>query len=191
MCMMETASGLMVNPLALEIHDIDLNDIADGLSNICRWGGQIRGRWFSVAQHCCLATKIAERDGYEHLAHVLLHDAAEAYLGDIPQPIKMELPKFREIEDRALETISRRFSLPELDLLTEGYDRYDLAARGLEAIVVGKGSGRNWLRECLRETDDLASDFHADPDARMYLTPWSPTIARENFMDWCIALGLS
>ena len=69
--------------------DFDIIDIAIGLSNICRWGGQMENHW-SVAQHslalCYILSLIYPGDKPLCRA-ALLHDAAEAYIGDITRPV--------------------------------------------------------------------------------------------------------
>ena len=66
---------------------IDIKDIAAALSKICRFGGQIN-QFYSVAQHCVLVAAMAPAIIKKE---ALMHDAAEAYLLDIPKPLKHQL----------------------------------------------------------------------------------------------------
>src|SRR5689334_25068051 len=65
-----------------------IEDIAHGLANICRYSGQCR-RFYSVAEHALLVAETAA--GFE--LEALMHDAAEAFLGDITRPLKQMLPE--------------------------------------------------------------------------------------------------
>jgi hypothetical protein len=84
-----------------------LEDIAHGLANICRYAGQCK-HFYSVAEHSILVSEIAE--GFEYEA--LLHDAAEAFLGDITRPLKQMLPDFKSIEAEVERAILERFGVP-------------------------------------------------------------------------------
>jgi hypothetical protein len=89
--------------------DIDINDIATALSKKCRWGGHCSG-FFSVAEHSVLCSYLVPR-GMELSA--LLHDASEAYLPDLPSPIK-DMPEFAifsEAEDLIHEAVALKFNL--------------------------------------------------------------------------------
>lgn len=85
---METASGRKVWPLDIRPGDVTPEDVAHALSMTCRYGGHTR-RFYSVAEHCCHLSDYAVDRGQMGLAFdLLIHDAAEAYLGDIPRPLK-------------------------------------------------------------------------------------------------------
>jgi len=82
----------LLNPAANG--DPIIEDIAHALANICRWTGHT-SRFYSVAEHCIRAAAIAPP---ECKLHVLMHDAAEAYLGDVATPLKNLLPEYKTIE---------------------------------------------------------------------------------------------
>lgn len=90
----------------------ELIDIAKGLSNICRFGGQI-GEFYSVAQHCVSCHDVAERDGCspEQCLAVLMHDAAEAFVGDMVKPLKELITGFVRVEDRIQDCIAAKFGI--------------------------------------------------------------------------------
>lgn len=104
-----TWTGRMVRPLVLKHEDIDLEDIAHSLANKCRFNGHCK--FLSVAQHSVL---VAKKLPSELQLWGLLHDASEAYLDDIPKPLK-ELPEFvfyKVAEAAAMKVICERFDLP-------------------------------------------------------------------------------
>lgn len=80
--------------------DFNIDDIARGLSHICRWGGQV-SRFYSVAQHCLMTARVLEMAGKRELMHAgLVHDAPEAYIDDMQRPLTIHFPEYQEIEDR-------------------------------------------------------------------------------------------
>lgn len=106
---MVLGDGKRFNFLDPRPEDIDIHDIVRGLSKLCRYCGQCRG-FYSVAQHSVLVARcVPARLKLE----ALLHDSAEAYLGDIIQPVKRFLPEFRNMEQHVWRAIAARFSLPE------------------------------------------------------------------------------
>lgn len=93
---MQTFTGRRFYPLAAQPEDVDIVDIAHHLSMVCRYGGATKFH-YSVAQHSILMAQVAPQ---EHKLRALLHDAPEAYVGDMIRPIKKdrELSPFRDIE---------------------------------------------------------------------------------------------
>jgi uncharacterized protein len=115
----QTVSGRRVNPFEADPADIDPEDIARALSNLCRFGGHSRA-FYSVAQHSVIVSDQLAQTGADpgEVMAALLHDAAEAYLGDLPHPIKhrSELGRrFKAAEKHLEAVIARRFDLPESD----------------------------------------------------------------------------
>lgn len=98
--------------------DIEVEDIAQGLSRVARWNGQTKGDWaYSVAQHSLLVERIVAeiRPGYRPrwLLAALLHDAAEYVLGDLITPVKGAVgPGYKALETRLGEAVHIRFGLP-------------------------------------------------------------------------------
>jgi hypothetical protein len=100
-----TFSGKYINPLDPDPELIDIEDIAHALSNQCRFGGHTVD-FFSVAQHCIF---MCERITPGHELAALLHDASEAYLLDIPKPIKVNLNGYEEAEQRIMKIIASKY----------------------------------------------------------------------------------
>ncbi|MBN1945286.1 MAG: hypothetical protein JW797_06385 [Bradymonadales bacterium] len=107
MAWIQTYTGKQFYPLDPRPSDIDLVDIAHSLSLQCRFSGHCL-QFYSVAEHSVRVSAILPAN----LAlWGLLHDAAEAYLTDLPRPVKGRFPEFRVIEDRLLEVIARHYDL--------------------------------------------------------------------------------
>lgn len=105
---------------------IDINDIAHALSFLCRGGGHCNV-FFSVARHCVYCAQEARARGFSDAVVLacLLHDGSEAYMVDLPTPIKDGLfPEYRTYENRLLDCIyekfiGRRLAEAELKLVDE------------------------------------------------------------------------
>lgn len=93
-----TASGTYFDYRNPKIEQIEIFDIIKALSNICRFGGQID--FYSVAEHSIHCAILAEKKGYEKevVYAALMHDAQEAYIGDMPKPLKRMLPAYQMLE---------------------------------------------------------------------------------------------
>ncbi|MFZ3182831.1 MAG: phosphohydrolase [Pseudomonas sp.] len=125
-----THSGKRIELLAPTAAMIDPMDIAHSLAHQARFNGHTRG-FYSVAQHCCI---VADLVPAEHQLAALLHDATEAYVGDLVRPLKQLLPDFVDIEQRIWLAICDQFNLePELppcvhdaDLIALATERRDL-----------------------------------------------------------------
>jgi hypothetical protein len=102
---MQTLTGRKVYPLHLTEEMISIEDIAGSLSKMCRYAGHCE-KFYSVAEHCVL---VAKRAPSWCKLTALMHDASEAYLVDVPRPLKPFLPGYYEIEDKILATIGRKF----------------------------------------------------------------------------------
>ena len=87
----DTAAGFRVDLDAPSADQIALEDIAGGLSRVCRFGAQSL-RFHSVAQHAILVSELLIDNGHPELALAgLHHDSHEAYACDIPSPLKRKL----------------------------------------------------------------------------------------------------
>lgn len=103
-----TYTGRRFDLLAPRAEDVDMRDIAHALANLCRFNGHCR-RHYSVAQHSVLVSHLVPE---EYALFGLLHDAGEAYVGDVLSPLKAVIPEFGVIEARVMAAIAERFALP-------------------------------------------------------------------------------
>lgn len=106
---MQTYTGKAFYALDARVEDIDIADIAHSLSLQCRYNGHV-DRFYSVAEHCALLSQLFPDDPGMAL-WALLHDAAEAYIGDMVRPLKKHMPMFMEIDDHITSLVAQRFEL--------------------------------------------------------------------------------
>lgn len=102
-----TASGRQLHVLSPKAEEIGIGDIALALGRVCRFSGQTRG-FYSVAEHCVEASLLVPP---AHALWALLHDASEAYICDIPRPIKRFLPGYYDAERRLQRVVYSAFGL--------------------------------------------------------------------------------
>jgi hypothetical protein len=133
---LQTYTGRAWWPMDPSPEDVCIEDIAHGLAYQCRYNGHCR-EFYSVAEHSTrVAAQLYKLGPAEALAG-LLHDAAEAYLGDIVRPVKRQLPRFYELERLNLIAIFEGLGVPitpeafcdevaEADLVLLATERRDL-----------------------------------------------------------------
>lgn len=101
-----TSTGIYINVFEPTEEMICIDDIAHGLTYQCRFGGHLPV-FYSVAQHSLNCSYLIDNPKLKLAA--LLHDASEAYLLDIPRPIKQRLSNYKEIEDGLMKLIAKKF----------------------------------------------------------------------------------
>jgi 5'-deoxynucleotidase YfbR-like HD superfamily hydrolase len=167
----------LLNPSPL---DIEIEDIAQGLSRVARWNGQTAGDWaFTVAQHSlvvdALAGQLKPLWPAEWRLATLLHDGAEYVLGDLITPFKSQIGRaYKDLEHRLLGAIHLRFGLPATlpDPVNEAIKRADKIAAYFEATRLA-GFGETEARRFFGLPGRIAP-----PD----LTPLAPAEAMARFL---------
>lgn len=154
---MQTYTGKKFCLAAPDPADVEIIDIAVALARTARFNGHTKS-FYSVAQHSVLASRYADSVGQPLVA--LLHDAAEAYIGDIVRPLKLGLgDALEEIEYAVLAAIWQRFGLlPGIPGEVKGIDNRLLATEQ-----------RDLMPDQL-EWGDLATRFPPYPET---IEPWS------------------
>ena len=99
-----TYTGKYVDVFAPTADMICIEDIAHALSNTPRFGGHLK-YFYSVAQHSLSCAKCMD----DYKLEALLHDASEAYLTDMPSPIKKRMSQYKEVEDGLMKVIAEKF----------------------------------------------------------------------------------
>ena len=172
-------SGRRLDLLDPSAVDIEIEDIAHGLSHISRWNGQTSGDWgYSVAQHSLLVVKIfsdldPKIDSKWRLA-ALLHDAAEYVIGDMISPFKAAIgDSYKEIEKKLEIAIHIRFNLPAYlpDDIKVKIKKADIASARLEAVAIAGF--------CQGEADKI---WKKPPVGKYLITPKQPNIAKKEFL---------
>jgi hypothetical protein len=160
---MQTFTGRQFWPLDPRVEEIDIRDIAHALSLLCRFGGHVE-RFYSVAEHSIhVATALPK----ELQLWGLLHDATEAYLVDVPRPIKPFLKGYAEAEARLMRVIGLRYQLPA-EMPKEVKD----------------ADNRILINECnaLMSAPPAPWDFEPEPlDITIHC--WEPRLAESVFLD--------
>lgn len=105
---LQTFTGVQFWPCDPLPGEIFIEDIAHSLARQCRFGGHCNP-FYSVAEHSVRASYLVDKD---YALWALLHDASEAYLIDIPRPVKSHLHGYRAIEDGLMAAVCERFGLP-------------------------------------------------------------------------------
>jgi uncharacterized protein len=106
---MQLVSGKSYWPADPRAEEVDIDDIAHALGMICRFGGQSR-RFYSVAEH---SVNVSHCVPPEHALQALLHDAPEAYIGDVIRPVKSMLgAAYTDMESLNWCAIADRFGVP-------------------------------------------------------------------------------
>lgn len=156
----------LMNPQPKDVH---IEDIAHSLSLICRFGGHTKC-FYSVAQHSVLVAQMIDPE-YKLIG--LLHDASEAYIGDIVSPLKALLNQYIDVEDRFNLAIGQRFGMSDALLnMPPEVKHADMRALRTEVRDVVGGELRPW--ECWGDGDIEPYDD--------VITPLSSDDARELFL---------
>jgi len=163
-------SGRYFNLLNPRAEDVHIFDIAAALSKLCRFTGHVR-EFYSVAQHSYLASYLVPPD---YALQALLHDAAEAYIGDVARPLKHLLPDYREIEQRVEAVVFERFHLPAV--LHESVKHADLVMLATEQ------------RDLMPDHDDEWAILRGITPLDGPLAPRIPDVAERIFMQRFIHL---
>lgn len=104
----QTHSGKKFYPLEPRAKDVCIEDIAHALALKCRFNGQCK-TFYSIAQHSVFVSQFCKSNRTKKAA--LLHDAAEAYLADIPSPVKKRLRYWKSVEENVTKAIFKKFRI--------------------------------------------------------------------------------
>jgi hypothetical protein len=107
-----THTGRMLDLADPESADVHVEDVAHHLARVCRFGGAVDG-FYSVASHTLYVSKCLEARGNSPyvVAAGLLHDSAEAYLGDVVSGLKRMMPDYKKLEARWEDRLQAHFDI--------------------------------------------------------------------------------
>lgn len=183
-----TFTGVAFYPMDPEPEEVRLEDIAHALALLCRFGGHCR-EFYSVAEHSVRGIRALRSAGHGAILQraFLLHDASEAYLVDVPRPIKQYLPGYSDIEDEIHRTILLRFPLNARGYkpTEKGWQVIkDMDNRMLATEKRDLMPNRTWNDEPVRGWAPLP-----DPLPEV-IEPWTWRRAEREFLDEAHRLGI-
>jgi hypothetical protein len=184
---MQTVGGRAFYPLDPCSEDVDVEDIAHALSFVCRFGGHCT-QFYSVAEHCVRVSRAIEDDGgsAEDAFAGLMHDAAEAYVGDMVWPLKQapESAGYKLVEKLVEAAIAERFGLPRvMPPIVKRFDLVLLSTEKHDLMNEGRGREDGSKREARASTKKLGA-WHSDSFAPLpgRIKPLAPEMARSAFL---------
>lgn len=161
---------------------ICIQDIAQALSMSCRFSGHV-SKFYSVAEHCCIIADLVERyhdnkngilrdaviptkNKHAEAKAALLHDASEAYICDIPRPIKPHLDNYFDMELKIEKVIQEKYNITAKTDLINYYDHH----------ICGEEA-----RQLFLHVPDWVEDF--DRIDGIKINAWTPDQAKKEFLD--------
>lgn len=165
----QLASGRYFDYTNFGSKDIDIRDIAHALSKLCRYTGHCK-TFYSVAQHSVHVSNIVPP---KFALEGLLHDASEAYCGDVNRPLKLLLPEYRAIEAAVDRAVRTRYGLPEVE---------SPEVKEADNILLVTES-RDLMPKCPDDVPDEWAWAHYIPRLDTTIVPLSPTLSRLLFLD--------
>jgi uncharacterized protein len=177
-----TFTGRVARPLEPNRTNYCIEDIAHSLSLQCRWNGHSKS-FYSVAQHSVYASDFVRIKGEskptvdrDYRFAALMHDASEAYLCDVPRPIKGHLGNYKELEAKTELAIQNRFGIIVNPHVLDAVKLVDneLLVRERNALIV-KAPNMIWGFETF--DDSYIQTMLEDIEC------WSPEKAEIEFLD--------
>lgn len=147
------------------VEEVCIEDIAQALSMNCRYSGHVK-KFYSVAEHSVYISElILDKTGdYNKALAGLLHDASEAYLTDVPRPIKPFLSGYHQIETRAEKCIQEKFGVGEMCEYGKHLDHHICGAEA---------------KQLFKSVPEWASDFE---EIDVVVEGWTPETAKYVFL---------
>lgn len=174
----KVAAGHYVDLANPSPESIDIGTIAAALSKLCRFGCHCP-RFYSVAEHCIHATALAASEGFvgDGLLAVFLHDAAEAYVGDVVKPLKVMLPDYAIVEQRMERAVSKAFGA-DFERWADTVKRFDRMMLKAEKLTLWPDDREEWTGFAEIDVRQVKFQF------------WMPDDAERHFISNAEVLGL-
>lgn len=170
----QTKMGHTFDPKSGILTEVDVNDVGHALSNICRYAGHCR-KFYSVAEHSVMVSRIIAAmwpEDREAVRAGLLHDATEAYVTDLPTPLKVLLPDYIKIEDDVAAKLAEDLHVEWSERTLARVKTADMIALATEARLLFEDVS-HWeaIKKYESRIDLLAQGF-----------PLAPQDAKKRFM---------
>lgn len=164
------SSVLLSSGRYFDFHDLDnakfgIKEVAHALSNLCRFGGHC-AQFYSVAQHSVFVSRVVAP---AFALEGLLHDAAEAFLGDVPTPLKQLLPDYQQLENQVEAKIQEIFQVNDW--------RYNPLIKHADLIALATER-----RDLMPPTDDSWAILEGITASPLRLVPMHPKEAYGAFL---------
>lgn len=174
----KVAQGHYVSLLEPDPATIEIRSIAAALSKTCRYGGHCPD-FYSVAEHSIHAANLARATGFDTwvVRAVFLHDAAEAYLGDMVKPLKSAMPAYRVVEERMEAAIAAAFNVD--------FQRWHAVIKRFDWIMLKAEKAALWP-----DDTDVWPGLENVEDRDVTFRFWDPTYAEEEFLAAAMTLGI-
>lgn len=143
--------------------DVDIEDIAHTLSLLCRFGGHCN-EFYSVAEH---SVRCAINAPEKYKFEALMHDATEAYLVDMPRPIKQVMSQYKDIENRLDLVIREKFGM--------------LMSMPPEVHYIDNAMLATEKRDLMNPSEKPWADLPPPYETKIY--PWPPSLAKKMFLN--------
>lgn len=157
-------SGKKFWPLDPKAEEIQISDIAHALSLSTRFNGHCE-KFYSVAQHSVLVSLIVKKD---QALGALLHDATEAYIGDVIRPLKKHLPQIQEIEKKIEKEIHKKFGI-------KNYNEKEIKKADMILLFTE-------ARDLMKSPPDRWENAGQYKPLDRKIIPWNPEKAERLFM---------
>ncbi|HVK15074.1 MAG TPA: hypothetical protein VM597_40420 [Gemmataceae bacterium] len=159
--------------------DFTFADIAGALSKVCRFGGQVP-TFYSVAEHLVHCGRLALADGLpgDAVRAALMHDATEAFVGDVVKPLKVMLPEYGRIEAAVERAVGLKFGI-DFGAHAAAVRKIDREMLIAERRALFSADDVKWAGEDLVRVLNVSFDC------------WSPEAAERRFANLAASAGLN
>ena len=172
----QTHTGKKFHFVSGPVTEVDIQDIATALSRVPRWAGHTT-KFYSAAQHCVNTSLLVRERGGDNLEQkkAELHDAQEAYMCDLPSPLKRMIPRYKEIENKVWSKISRALlgKVHDIDGLVKECDITMLITEARDLFSFPPID--DWVAKCNRN--------NGNPPWEKTIVPCGPEKAKKLFLE--------
>lgn len=177
-----TYSGKKFDVSKVTEKDLCLDDISHHLTKICRYGGAMElGQHYSVAQHSVLLCEYAllKYENVRLARYMLMHDASEAYLGDVVSGLKQHLPDYKELEKKVQSLIEEKYNIATDKKILKLGKELDTRILLDEAYKFAPQHYELFVDNCPKNISPLGLNIQNNNDLKLI---------KELYLEWCNTL---